>query len=169
MGDWRIYRDFADDAFLFHRADGNPCNSQAVHLAVFDRVLCLFQGRARRPILGKVVLLMDWAESKRQSSSYPRALVIAFKTFIYGLAVIVLGISERVFHAYRHAGHFSDAVRIVIDNANLDRFLGCVLLISLLVSAYLAMEEISRAMGKGALFNLFFKAPANTDTSSQGQ
>jgi hypothetical protein len=120
-------------------------------------------------ILGKVVLLMDWAESKRQSSSYPRALVIAFKTFIYGLAVIVLGISERVFHAYRHAGHFSDAVRIVIDNANLDRFLGCVLLISLLVSAYLAMEEISRAMGKGALFNLFFKAPVNTDTSSQGQ
>ena len=119
-------------------------------------------------ILGKVILLMDWAESKRHASAYPRAVVIAFKTFIYGMAVIVLGISEKVFHAYRQAGDFPGAVRIVIDNANLDRFLGCVLLISLLVSAYLAMEEISRAMGKGALFNLFFKAPANTDTSSQG-
>src|SRR5437868_2010677 len=33
-------------------------------------------------ILGKVILLMDWAESKRHASGYPRAVVIAFKTFI---------------------------------------------------------------------------------------
>lgn len=120
-------------------------------------------------ILGKAVLLMDWAESKRHASAYPRALVVAFKTVIYGSAVIVLGIGERIFDNYRKAGDFPDAVRIVIANANLDRFLGCVLLISLLVSAYLAIEEISRAMGKGALFSLFFRTPARTDASSQGQ
>jgi len=55
---------------------------------------------------------------------------------------------------------------MVIANANLDRFLGCVLLISLLVSAYLTMEEISRAMGEGALFRLFFKSPG-IGTASQ--
>src|ERR1700751_588228 len=33
-------------------------------------------------ILGKVVLLMDWAESRRHASVYPRAVVIAFKTLI---------------------------------------------------------------------------------------
>jgi hypothetical protein len=119
-------------------------------------------------ILGKVFLLMDWAESRRHASVYPRAVVIAFKTLIYGLAVVALGIGERIIHSYRHqAGDFPDAVRMVIANANLDRFLGCVLLISLLVSAYLTMEEISRAMGEGALFRLFFKAPARIGTAPQ--
>src|SRR5271156_4348629 len=36
-------------------------------------------------ILGKVVLLMDWAESGRIASPYPRVVVIACKTIIYGL------------------------------------------------------------------------------------
>src|SRR5208282_3266311 len=79
-------------------------------------------------ILGKVVLLMDWAESGRRVSTYPRIMVIACKTCIYGLAVLTLGIGERLIHAYRRTGDFRDAVRMVIANANLDRFLGCVLL-----------------------------------------
>ena len=111
-------------------------------------------------IMGKVVLLMDWAESGRRVSAYPRIVVIAGKTSIYGLAVVTLGIGERMIHSYRRTGDFRDAASLVIANANLDRFLGCVLLISLVVSAYLAMEEINRAMGKGALFTLFFRPPS---------
>jgi hypothetical protein len=42
--------------------------------------------------------------------------------------------------------------------------LGCVLLISLVVSAFLTLEEIDRAMGKGALYALFFRSPAGTLT-----
>ena len=68
-------------------------------------------------ILGEVILLMDWAESKRHASGYPRAVVIAFKTFIYALAVITLGIGERIIHSYRQAGDLRDAVRIIIANA----------------------------------------------------
>jgi hypothetical protein len=34
-----------------------------------------------------------------------------------------------------------------------------VLLISLTVGTFLVMQEISRAMGKGALFRLFFEPP----------
>jgi hypothetical protein len=117
-------------------------------------------------ILGKVILLMDWAESGRRASPYPRAVVVICKTFIYGLAVITLGIGERILHSYRQAGDLPDAIRMVIANAKLDRFLGCVLLISLLVSAYLIMGEINRAMGKGALFRLFFKSPAQIDDSN---
>jgi len=113
-------------------------------------------------IIGKVVLLMDWAESRRRVSTHPRIVVIACKTFIYGLAVVALGIGERLFHSYRRTGDFRDAAGLVIANANLDRFLGCVLLITLVVSAYLTMEEINRAMGKGALFTLFFKPPRQT-------
>jgi fumarate reductase subunit D len=115
-------------------------------------------------ILGKVVLLMDWAESKRHASFYPRAVVVAGKTVIYGLAVIALWLGERLLHSYRRTGDLRDAIAMMIANANLDRFLGCVLLICLIVSAYLTLQEINQAMGDGALFRLFFKAPARTST-----
>ena len=62
-----------------------------------------------------------------------------------------------------------DGVKLVIANANLDRFLGCVLLISLIVSAYLVMEEIDRAMGKEALHRLFFERPAATRAMALGK
>jgi hypothetical protein len=109
-------------------------------------------------VLGKVVLLMDWAESGRGGSRYPGALVVAGKTFLYALAVIAFGIGERIFRGTRATGSLHEGIRMAIANANLDRFLGLVLLISLLVATYLVMEEISRAMGKGALFKLFFQA-----------
>jgi fumarate reductase subunit D len=113
-------------------------------------------------ILGKAVLLMQWAESGRRFSSYPRAVVVAGKTLVYGLAVIVLGAGERIIHAVREAGNLQDAVETLIANADLHRFLGFVLLISLIVAVYLTIQEIDRAMGKGALFRLFFQRPSST-------
>jgi fumarate reductase subunit D len=115
-------------------------------------------------ILAKVILLMDLAESKRHASLYPRAVVVAGKTVIYGLAVIAVWMGERIFDACRKTGDLRNGIAMMIANANLDRFLGCVLLICLIVSAYLTLQEINQAMGDGALFRLFFKAPARTST-----
>jgi fumarate reductase subunit D len=41
-------------------------------------------------VLGKIVLLMEMAERKRNESRYPRAIVVAFKTVIYAMAVVFL-------------------------------------------------------------------------------
>ena len=113
-------------------------------------------------ILGKVIPLLDWVQSGYSFDTHRRAVVIACKTFIYGLAVIVLGIGERIIRGSRETGSLREGVALVIANANLDRFLGLVLLVSMIVSAYLVMQEIDRAMGEGALFKLFFKPPAAT-------
>ncbi len=110
-------------------------------------------------ILGKVVPLLDWAQSGYRFDNHRRAVVIVCKTFVYGLVVIVLGIGEKVFHSVREAGSLRDGISRVVANANLDRFLGLVLLISLTVGTFLVMQEISGAMGKGALFRLFFEPP----------
>lgn len=110
-------------------------------------------------ILGKVVPLLDWAQSGYRFDNHRRAVVIACKTCIYGLVVIVLGIGEKIFHYVREAGSLREGISRVVANANLDRFLGLVLLISLTVGSFLVMQEISRAMGKGALFRLFFAPP----------
>jgi hypothetical protein len=117
-------------------------------------------------ILGKVVLLMEWAESGRRFSSYPRAVVVAGKTLVYGLVVIALGGGERIIHAVREAGGLREGLALLIANARLDRFLGLVLLVSVVVAVYLVMQEIDRAMGKGALFRLFFRRPVENSRVS---
>jgi len=110
-------------------------------------------------ILGKVVPLLDRAQSGYRFEGYRRIVVVGCKTFVYALVVIVLGIGERILKAYREAGSLGEAVSGLIANANIDRFLGLVLLISLIVFVYLVMQEIERAMGEGVLFRLFFKRP----------
>jgi hypothetical protein len=117
-------------------------------------------------ILGKVIPLLDWAQSGYRFDTHRPAVVIGCKTFIYGLVVIMLGIGEKIFHSVREAGSFQEGISRVIANANLDRFLGLVLLISLIVGSYLAMQEVSRAMGKGALFRLFFEPPLGNSIAS---
>ena len=113
-------------------------------------------------ILGKIVPLLDWAQSGHSFDTHRRIVVVAAKTVIYGSAVIVFGIGERIFDAYRKTGDIRDAVKLLVANANLDHFLGLVLLISLIVFVYLMIQEINRAMGNGALFRLFFGRPLET-------
>ena len=111
-------------------------------------------------IIGKVVALMDLAESRYAADrTHRRIVVVAAKTVLYAMVVIVLGIGEKIFHAYREAGSLAEAVSNLIANANVDRFLGLVLLISVVVFVYLVMQEIEEAMGQGALFRLLFKRP----------
>jgi hypothetical protein len=121
-------------------------------------------------ILGKVIPTLEWAQSRYRFKTHRRAVVVACKTFIYGLIVGVLVIGEKIFHGVRETGSFHGGVGLVIANANLDRSLGIVLLLSLVVGSYLVLQEIYRAMGKGALFKLFFALPSdnrNLDSRSE--
>jgi len=84
-------------------------------------------------ILGKVVPLMDWAQSGYRFGTHRRIVVIAGKTLIYALVVIVFGIGERIITALRQERSLSAAINFLIANANVQRFVGLVLLISLVV------------------------------------
>jgi hypothetical protein len=115
-------------------------------------------------IFGKLIPLLDWAQSGYRFNAYRPAVVIVCKTLIYGLVVILLGIGEKIFHAARRAGSLRGGIDFVISHANLDRFLGMVLLVSLVVGSYLVLQEVDRAMGKGALLRLFFERPRLDET-----
>jgi hypothetical protein len=110
-------------------------------------------------ILGKVIPLLDWAGSGHSFATHRRIVVIASKTLIYGLVVTVLAVGEKIFHGVREAGSLQGGISSVIAHANLDRFFGMVLLFSLVVGSYLLLQEIDRAMGKGALLRLLFARP----------
>jgi hypothetical protein len=109
-------------------------------------------------ILGKVALLLNMAQGSRVGT-HRRAVIVAWRTFLYALFVFTLIAGERIFHGVREAGSLQGGISRAIASANLDRFLGLVLLLSLIVGVYLTVQEIDRAMGKGALFRLFFEPP----------
>ena len=110
-------------------------------------------------VLGKIVALLDWAKAGHRLDGQRRAAVVALKTLIYGLVVVVFGIGERIFDASYKTGSLQRGVDLVIAKANFNRFLGLVLLITLVVGARLTLQEISQAMGEGAMFRLFFEQP----------
>jgi hypothetical protein len=109
-------------------------------------------------ILGKVIPLLEWSGSRYSFGTHRRIVVIASKTIVYGLVVTVLATAEKIFHGIRETGSLHGGISAVIANANLDRFFGLVLLFSLVVGSYL-LQEIERAMGKGALLRLLFARP----------
>ncbi len=110
-------------------------------------------------ILGKVIPMLEWAQSRYRFDNHRPAAVIACKTFIYGLIVAALAIGEKIFHGFRETGSLHGGISLVMANASLDRSMGIILLFSLVVGSYLVLQEINRAMGQGALFKLFFAPP----------
>jgi len=112
-------------------------------------------------VLGKVIPLLDWADSGYRFEGQRRIVVIGGKTLVYALVVVLLGIGERVFTAYRREGSVTAAIGYVTATADAHRFLGLVLLLSLVVGTYLTMQEIDRAMGKGTVVGFLLERPAD--------
>ena len=57
----------------------------------------------------------------------------------------------------------------MVANANMQRFLGLVLLSSLIVGTYLTIQAIDRALGEGTLFRLLFEQPQNLEFAALGE
>ncbi|MGO9931246.1 MAG: hypothetical protein ACLPV8_05475 [Steroidobacteraceae bacterium] len=118
-------------------------------------------------IIGKIIAILDWAQSGRRFDTHRPIVVIICKTLIYGLVVFVLGIAEKIFHESRAAGSLRGGIHGLIVNANLDRSFGIISLITSVIGSYLLLQEIDRAMGKGALLTLLFSRPIKPPATEQ--
>ena len=114
-------------------------------------------------ILGKVVPLLDWAGSGYRFATYRRVTVIVGKTIVYALAVSVLGIGEQLLEALHKEGSLAAAVSFILAKDESQRFLGLVLLISVVVGIYLTMQELDRGLGKGTMLRVLLERPADRD------
>jgi len=108
-------------------------------------------------ILGKVVPLLEWAESGHRYADHRRIVVVVARTIVYAMVVMVLGTAERILAAFREQGSWSGAVDFVAANASTRHFFGLVLLFSIVVGAYLTLEEIDDALGKGAVYRMLLE------------
>lgn len=118
----------------------------------------------------KAVLILDGTSLERHLERYRRIIAVLVKTLIYGFITLLLGFLERLLEAMHREHDIDAATRFVIHQASMNRLLAWALGITLVFGLYFASFEISRRMGKGKLWELFFGAPMFPEpsgTSSQ--
>jgi hypothetical protein len=117
-------------------------------------------------IAAKAALVLDETPLARALEHYRGIVAITVKTVFYGLVSMAMGYLERFLEAYHKVHGSSAAIQYVIDHASHYRLLAWSLGISIVFSLYFSFAEVSRRMGPGALWKVFFEVPA---TGGEGQ
>jgi hypothetical protein len=118
-------------------------------------------------LAAKAALVLDETPLAASLEHYPQVIAVAVKTFIYGTAGLMLGYLERFLEALHKLHNVDAAIQYMIEHANHYRLLAWVLGVSIVFALYFAFSEISRRMGEGSLWDLFFETPGSRDSSGQ--
>jgi hypothetical protein len=118
-------------------------------------------------IAAKAALVLDETPLARALENYRRIVAVAVKTFLYGVATLLMGYLERFVEALRKVHSFGGAFNYVIAHANHNKILGWALGISIVFALYFTFSEISQRMGKGTLGALFFESPGIANASDR--
>jgi hypothetical protein len=113
----------------------------------------------------KAVLILDGTPLERHLERYRRIVAVTVKTLIYGFITLLLGFLERLLEALHREHGIAAATRFVIEQASMNRLLAWALGITLVFGLYFALFEISKRMGEGKLWELFFGDPKFSEPS----
>lgn len=114
-------------------------------------------------VLGKLVSLLEWAQSRSTFATYRPIAVIAGKTLIYALVVILFRVGEQFLGFFRRERSMSAAFGSLIAGADAHRFLALLLLVTIVLGSYLTTQEIDRAIGRGKLFRILCEPRSKQD------
>jgi hypothetical protein len=109
-------------------------------------------------IAAKVSLIldrMDWA----RSHGYARGAVVAGKVMLYSGCAVVIGIAEHLIEGWRKSGSFGGSIQLFEHHFNPSHFFAIVLCVAMLFTVFFVMQEVSRRLGAGQMYALFFQRP----------
>ncbi|MEA5532565.1 hypothetical protein [Crocosphaera sp. XPORK-15E] len=110
-------------------------------------------------VAAKAVAIMDVTPLINRFEKAPRYLSILYKTFVYTLAVVILGLVEHLLHAYHETKAIAPAFKSFIESENFYQFLAVILCISIVFLMHNIFREIDSYFGKGNLSKFFFDVP----------
>ncbi len=111
-------------------------------------------------IAAKVALVLDkigWGRAQ----GWPPIALVAVRTVFYSVGFMLLGILERLIHGFRTTGSFQAGVNHFVENFDPGRFSAIVLLVTMVFAVFFAGREISKSLGAGGLYALFFERPSH--------
>jgi len=118
-------------------------------------------------LAAKAVLILDGTPLARSLQSYRRIVAVAVKTFLYGVASLLLLSVERLLEALHKVHHLGAAVGYALEHASRYRIMAWALGISIVFALYFTFLEINKRMGEDGLRRLFFESPQATNSSSR--
>ncbi len=110
-------------------------------------------------IAAKAVAILDATPLMNPFKQAPRYLSILYKTLIYTLAVLILGMIEHFLHAYHQTKAITPAFKMLIDIENIYQFIAVVLCILIVFLIHNIFRELDVYFGRGNLSRFFFNAP----------
>lgn len=107
-------------------------------------------------VAAKAVAIMDATPLVNRYSESPRYIRVLYKTLLYSLAVFIITLIEKLFHAYKETKGINEAFKLLLETNHLSHFLAVTMSISLVFLIHNIFQEIDYYLGKGKLSKLFF-------------
>lgn len=110
-------------------------------------------------VAAKAVVLMEmtpWMERFRGAARY---LSVLYKTFVYTLAVLIIGLIERLIDGYLKTKSISGAIETFIHSEHFYPFLATILCIAIVFLIHNIFTEIDTYLGRGNLLKFFLNRP----------
>jgi hypothetical protein len=110
-------------------------------------------------VAAKAVAIMDITPliKRFDRSSVPRYISVLYKTLLYTLAVLLLGVIEHLFETYRKTKTLAPAVESFFEPTHLYHFFAVLLCISIVFLIHNIFHELDSYLGKGNLKKFFFE------------
>ncbi|PSF30986.1 hypothetical protein C7H19_23460 [Aphanothece hegewaldii CCALA 016] len=110
-------------------------------------------------VAAKAVVLMEMTPWMERFQRSPRYISVLYKTFIYTLAVLVIGLIERLIDGYLKTKSLSGAIETLIHSEHFYPFLATILCIAVVFLMHNIFTEIDTYLGKGNLLKFFLNRP----------
>jgi hypothetical protein len=107
-------------------------------------------------ILGKFILIGQAIPMGRRFDQMPLIYPTLYKAFIFFILLVALSVAEETVVGMLHGEAFGEAVSHVQGGRLPGVLAGCLVIFFFLVP-YFALRQLGEVLGKGRLFELFFK------------
>lgn len=111
-------------------------------------------------ILGKAVLIADMLPFINRYPDKPLIYNIAWKTAIYVLVALVIHYLERLLEFWKEAGGWAATNEKLLAEIIWPHFWAIQLILAVLILTYCTLHELTRAIGRDRMIELFFGSRA---------
>jgi hypothetical protein len=113
-------------------------------------------------VLAKVIMIGDLFHFGRNLENKPLIFPTLFKTFMFTLWVVLFAVVESAIRGFLHGKGLNGALDHLLSDGTHEFFAKCLVVFFAFIP-YFAFKELGRVLGKGKIWQLFFRKGPRTE------